>query len=77
MLSPEQKEQFTRDGYVVVRGLIPEDVVRTTRENLLNDLGVVLDDPATWKSKAETTRWAWGDPAPCMHSMRSGTAPEP
>lgn len=60
MLSPQQKEDFVRDGYIVVRGLIPDDLVRRTREDLLQDLGVTLDDPATWKSRAETTNWAWG-----------------
>lgn len=28
-------------------------------------------------SRSSTTRWACGDPAPCMHSMRNGTEPAP
>jgi len=60
ILTEEQKEQFIRDGYTIVRGLIPDDVVRQTRENLLQSLGTDLTDEATWRRGIETTDWAWG-----------------
>lgn len=59
-LSDEQKEDFVRDGYIVVRGLIPQEVVRETRENLLDSLGASLTDDETWRRGKETTDWAWG-----------------
>jgi len=36
-LSKEQSEQFVRDGFVVVRGLIPPETVATTRAALLEE----------------------------------------
>ena len=60
ILSDEQKEQFVRDGYTVVRGLIPPDVVQKTREDLLQSLGADLTDESTWRRGKETTDWAWG-----------------
>lgn len=75
MLSQEQKDQFVRDGYVVVRGLIPDDIVRETRDNLMNDLGVVIDDPTTWKSKQETAAWMWGA-GRFTHKVRSAAVEE-
>jgi hypothetical protein len=35
LLNAEQREQFIRDGYVVARGLLPQDAVASTRDNLL------------------------------------------
>ena len=35
LFNAEQREQFIRDGYVVARGLLPQDVVAATRDNLL------------------------------------------
>lgn len=59
ILSEEQKAQFIRDGYLIVRGLIPDAVVRETRADLMESLGVILDDSATWKSREEVGRWMW------------------
>ena len=44
----EQREQFIRDGYVIVSGLIPEAAVVSTRESLLAATGMRQEDPATW-----------------------------
>ncbi len=59
ILTPEQKQDFTRDGYVIVRGLIPEDVVRQTRDAVMQSMGCVLDEPTTWKSQPEIAQWMW------------------
>ena len=59
MLLSEQKEDFVRDGYVVVPGLVPHEIVERTRTRLLQDLGADPQDPGTWKSKHETAKWAW------------------
>ena len=50
-LNSAQREQFIRDGYVQVSGLIPEAVVHRTRVRLLAAMEVDPDDPATWKGK--------------------------
>jgi len=60
ILTDEQKEDFVRDGYVVVRGLIPPDVVQKTRADLLQNLGAGLTDESTWRRGKPTTDWAWG-----------------
>ncbi|MEO6906774.1 MAG: phytanoyl-CoA dioxygenase family protein [Abditibacteriaceae bacterium] len=59
ILTDKQKQDFTRDGYVIVRGLIPDDVVRQTRDDLMDSLGAKVDDSATWKSQPEVGRWMW------------------
>lgn len=51
ILSESQREQFIRDGYAVVRGLIPPDVVETTRERLLEAMAIDPADPPTWAGK--------------------------
>lgn len=48
ILSQEQKEQFVRDGFVVVSGLIPDEIVASTRDNICKGMGVSLTDPQTW-----------------------------
>jgi hypothetical protein len=48
-LSPAQKEQFIRDGYVVVPGLLSADVVASVRHEIETALGLDPDDAATWK----------------------------
>lgn len=54
VLSEAEREQFVRDGFVVVRGLIPEDLARRTREALLEALRIAPGDPATWEGKNVT-----------------------
>lgn len=51
MLTAPQREQFIRDGYLMVRGLIPPALAATTRERLLAAMGVDEGDPATWQGK--------------------------
>jgi hypothetical protein len=55
LLSTAQREQFIRDGYVRVSGLIPSDVVQATRAGLLDRMGVHPDDPDTWVGRAMST----------------------
>ncbi len=55
ILSAEQREQFIRDGYLRVSGLIPSGVVQTTYAGLLERMGVRPDDPATWAGKSMST----------------------
>lgn len=47
-LSSEQREQFIRDGYVVVSGLIPDDIVAATRDGICREIGISVTDAATW-----------------------------
>ena len=56
ILSEQQKEQFIRDGYVVVRGLLPPDLVERTREDILAALEMDLTDSSTWNREIEA---AW------------------
>jgi hypothetical protein len=46
-LSEEQTQQFIRDGYVLVGGLLPPELVATTRDELLAGLGIDPGVPAT------------------------------
>lgn len=48
LLSSDQREQFVRDGYVVVSGLIPEKIVAATRDNICKGMNISLTDKATW-----------------------------
>ena len=50
-LDEGQREQFIRDGYVRVSGLIPRDLAITTRENLFAALEIDPADPASWAGK--------------------------
>ena len=51
IIAPEQFEQFERDGYILVRGLIPPDVVQQTRDDLLRAGSMTLTDETTWKTR--------------------------
>jgi hypothetical protein len=51
-LTNAQKDQFIRDGFVRVPGLIPDDIVASARQGILAALGIDADDPATWAGKA-------------------------
>jgi len=55
LISAEQREQFVRDGYVRVSGLIPSEVVEATRAGLLDRMGVGPADPDTWAGRAMST----------------------
>jgi len=55
LISAEQREQFIRDGYVRLSGLIPSDVVSSTRTGLLDRMGVKPDEPDTWAGKSMST----------------------
>jgi hypothetical protein len=59
ILSNEQKQQFINDGYVVVRGLLPPDLVERTRDDVLRDMGLELTNAATW-DQSKATGWAQG-----------------
>lgn len=52
LLSEAQTRQFIQDGYTVVRGLLPPDVVTSTREALLSAMEIDPNDPATWTGKS-------------------------
>jgi len=47
-LTPEQKQQFIDDGYLILRNIVPDDVVARTRTALLDATGMTIDDPETW-----------------------------
>lgn len=48
LLSPTQREQFIRDGYLVVSGLIPNEIVHQTRDAICASMNVSLTDSVTW-----------------------------
>jgi hypothetical protein len=50
---------------VVLRGLLPPELVAATREALLAALGIDVHDPATWEGKALSTDPAIVAPCPC------------
>ena len=50
-LTEAQKQQFIEEGYVVVRGLLPPELVAETKSRLLASLAIVEDDPRTWAEK--------------------------
>lgn len=58
ILSDEQKAQFIRDGYVVVRGLIPEDVAQSTHDAILEELQTEKGQKQT--NSHVLTRAMWG-----------------
>lgn len=51
MLNQEQKQQFIRDGYVIVRGLLAKPIVASARHDLLKAMEVDADAPETWAGK--------------------------
>ena len=55
IISAEQREQFIRDGYVCVSGLISPEVVRATHDGLLDRLGISPAAPDTWEGKNMST----------------------
>jgi Phytanoyl-CoA dioxygenase (PhyH) len=52
MLSQAQIDAFVADGFVAVRGAVPDAVLDACREEIwsaLGDRGVLHDDPLTWR----------------------------
>jgi hypothetical protein len=52
VLSQAEIDSFAADGFVVVRGAMPGDVLRTCQEEIWSDLGgqgVLREDPSTWQ----------------------------
>lgn len=47
-LTEAQCEQFIRDGFTVMRGLLSQEVVDDTRERLMAAMGIDPSDPETW-----------------------------
>jgi len=57
ILSDAQKEQFIRDGYVAVSGLIPEEIVAATCDAICNSLNISVIDAATWPTGDRAVPW--------------------
>jgi hypothetical protein len=47
-LTEAQHEEFIRDGFTIMRGLLPQEVVDDTRERLLAAMEIDPSDPNTW-----------------------------
>ena len=60
ILTPDQKQQFIDDGYVVVRGLIPQDVARSTHDALLEELQTERGQKQSPRNSHGTTQAMWG-----------------
>ena len=50
-LTEDEKEQFIRDGYVVVKGLLSPKLVANIKDRLYSRLGINLNDSKTWVGK--------------------------
>jgi hypothetical protein len=50
VLSPDQLEAYDRDGYLLVSGLIPDEVSAAAEAAMIRLIGISIDDPATWAS---------------------------
>ncbi len=50
-LTEDEKEQFIRDGYVVVKGLLSPEIVAETKDRLCASLGINPNDSTTWVCK--------------------------
>lgn len=53
-ISEEQKQHFIEQGYLIARGLLPEQTVIATREAILKTLEIDAQNPATWAGKNVT-----------------------
>lgn len=60
IITPEQFRQYAEEGYVLVSGLISDEVARRGATALWRALNADPDDPATWKD----VRWASGHKDP-------------
>jgi hypothetical protein len=64
-ITDEQREQFVRDGFVRVSGLIPARTVESTRQALADGLGLDEADPRTWEGKPTTVGDLWKPTVAC------------
>src|SRR5262245_62395141 len=48
MLTRRHRDSLTRDGYVVLPGLVPDRLLRAARDVICSFIGADLDRPATW-----------------------------
>jgi hypothetical protein len=60
ILTPEQIRQFDDNGFVLVSGLIPEEVAARAEATMWAAMDANPDDPATWEGK----QWASGHSHP-------------
>jgi len=52
MLSQAEIDSFVADGFVAVRGAVPDDVLRACQDEIWSELagrGVLREDPSTWR----------------------------
>jgi hypothetical protein len=59
-LTPEQKQQFIDDGFVIVRGLIPPEVARSTHDAILKHIENPQNEPTINKHARTRVPWAAG-----------------
>lgn len=52
LITPEQKEFYETNGYLMVSGLIPEALLNTAVEAMWEAIGASPDDPNTWQTTA-------------------------
>ena len=53
ILSCKQIEQYLENGYLLVPGLIPSDIVECAEAKMWQELGMHSNQPETWKN----ARW--------------------
>jgi hypothetical protein len=59
MISTAQRKQFIEDGYVVVSGLIPDEVVTAARNVLWQAIDSDPNDPLTWRPEDSRKAYAY------------------
>lgn len=51
-LNNQQREAFVRDGFFLAPGLLSQELVQSTKENLLTQLHIDPQDSSTWSGKS-------------------------
>ena len=64
-ITDDQREQFVRDGFVRVAGLIPTATVESTREAIADALELDESDPRSWEGKPSTLGDLWQPTVAC------------
>lgn len=69
MISSSDRERFLRDGYLVIPGVVPENLCQDVIYTILNYLDVDLDDPASWSKEEYAVQGSGPDIVPLHHSQ--------
>lgn len=62
-LTPTQEEAYAEQGYLLVSGLIPEEIAEAAEQAMWKVLGADPNDPATWEEPSKTQVTTSSEPA--------------